>query len=103
MKTRRTNQQPQEKKGKKTGGSKRWTANYRNKHGKKLEIGTEQEQQSDTEQTRITEEEGTDETNKQRKEQANQALWKKVDMKTIITGARYRKMEKQRETNPMGR
>ena len=57
---------------------KRWTANYRNKQGEKPEMETEQEQQSDTNQETTTAKEETAETSKQRKKQANQALWKKL-------------------------
>ena len=82
-----------QRKGKKTGGAKRWTANYRNKQ-EKPEMGTEQEQQSNINRETTTEKEETAETSKQRKEQANQALWKKIDTKTIKIGEHYRKMGK---------
>ena len=94
MKTRRVRQKHRKNKRKKTCGAKRWTENYENKHRGELGLRTEQEQKSDIDQARAMGDVEIDETNTQRKEQANHALWEKVDTKIIIIGAHRRKWKK---------
>lgn len=91
--------------GKLTKGAKKWTAQFMQKYKAEREASTAKNQEQTTgndrtekDTTEIQKEEGDEadieETDTQRKKQANKALWKKRIPTTITIGTEYRKTNK---------